>query len=110
MKYTKKFQQGGYLAYVPTPLNPPTLPTYNPGTSAGVPGNSSAQQAGGFDWLDKDLKKELLKGGLTNDVNALYSQLAQIGNSPNAFLDPNNRQMIYAVGAQINELQRNKEM
>ena len=111
MKYIKKFQQGGYLQYTWTPSMPPTSMPGAPQGASGTSSSSTSSGSGSDDWLDKDLKKELLKGGLTNDVNAVYSQLSKInGASTNAFLDPNNRQLVYALGAQINELQRNKDM
>lgn len=111
MKYIKKFQQGGYLQYTWTPSMPPTGMPGAPQGASGTSSSSTSSGSGSDDWLDKDLKKELLKGGLANDVNAVYSQLSKInGASTNAFLDPNNRQLVYALGAQINELQRNKDM
>ena len=87
MKYIKKFQQGGYLQYTWTPSMPPTGIPGAPQGASGTSSSSTSSGSGGDDWLDKDLKKELLKGGLTNDVNAVYSQLSKInGASTNAFL------------------------
>ncbi len=101
MKYTRKMQSGGLLAYQPTPMYPPDKPTTATPTT---PRSSSTSL------LDDDIKEALLKGGLSNETNALLSELSAIENQSNPFLNQTNRLNTLSLIGRINELQRNKEM
>ncbi len=102
MKY-KKLQQGGLLVYQPTIVPSSSMPAAQNG-AVGSTGNKSSI-------LDDDIVKQLSGvEGLTNDTNALISQLAQLESSSNPFLSRQNRTKALAIIGRINELKQNKFM
>lgn len=62
--------------------------------------------------LDDDTFKELLtKGGLSNEVDALVSQLVKMeGEGTNPYLKSSNRSMALKMISKVNELRQNKNL
>lgn len=101
MKYTRKLQQGGLLAYTPTLMS-------SPGQAAATGAAESKKSS----IIDDDIIKELTtKGGLTNDTNALLAQLTQLEKSSvNPYLNSQSRATSLALIGKVNDLRQSKSM
>ena len=102
----QKLQQGGGFATFTPIINP------SPGTSRSTKSTSEEPKSATSSLLDDATFKELLtKGGLTNDVNNLVSELIKLENaSANPFNSGNNRSMALRMIGKVNELRQSKNM
>lgn len=97
----KRFQNGGGFATF-TPI----IKTAPQHTTSGSNQSESKTQSS---ILDDKLYAELIKGGLTNDVNALVSQLIELeSTSDMPFTNTNTRATSLRLIGKINEIRQNK--
>lgn len=105
MKYNvRKLAGGGLATFTPFLPSPAAAPSGGQGQSQ----ETKKDEESGLG--DKDLYKDLIGKGLTNDVNAFMDELAKLESKPMAFLDGESRGQMYKKIAAINELKNNKEL
>jgi len=100
----KRFQNGGgFATFTPIIRTAPQLPASK--ATSTTEGKSTSSL------LDDKLYAELLKGGLTNDVNALVSQLIELeGSSELPFTNVNTRAASLRLIGKVNEIKQNKAL
>lgn len=103
----KKLQGGGFLTFTPF-ISSPTIPNAMVASSNKSSGGSNSSGTG---IVSDEIFKELLKGGLANDVDSVVKDLYTLENSNvNPFLNSNNVSSSIAMISQVNRLRLSNKM
>lgn len=106
MRY-KKLQGGGFLTFTPFISSAPV--PWSTSTSAAT--STAAAPKSKLGIVDDEIYKELMKGGLANDVDDVVKNLYTLQNSSaNPFLDTNNVSSSIAMISQVNRLRLSNKM
>lgn len=107
MRY-KKLQGGGFLTFTPFISSAPVPGSTS--TSAAATSTAAAPKSK-LGIVDDEIYKELMKGGLANDVDDVVKNLYTLQNSnANPFLDTNNVSSSIAMISQVNRLRLSNKM
>jgi len=105
MRY-KKLQGGGFLTFTPFISSAPV-----PGSTSAAATSTAAAPKSKLGIVDDEIYKELMKGGLANDVDDVVKNLYTLQNSSaNPFLDTNNVSSSIAMISQVNRLRLSNKM